>query len=140
MVAGTCTQVYIGKTRQVLKLRKQWISCELWAAGRILGLCSLPFHLFHPSRPSYLHRPWERFGDRTLGQSGCTGTHQAEDAGLTSCDGTDSAWPSTASFIPHLPPLMVWSRLHAAGVELSTSPALARLREPHRGHGFSTLC
>lgn len=47
MVAGVCTQVCIGKIRQVLKFGNQWVLCVLPVAGRILGLSSLPFHLIH---------------------------------------------------------------------------------------------
>lgn len=65
MVAGACTQICIGRSRQVLKLGNQWVShvgswlqVGFWDSPACLSTSSTP-----PSRASHLHRLWEHFGD-----------------------------------------------------------------------------
>lgn len=52
-VAGACTQVCIGKIRQVLKFGNQWVSCILPVAGRILGISSLPYLIYTPPQQGF---------------------------------------------------------------------------------------
>lgn len=90
------------------------ITCVLLVAGRVLGLSSLPFHLIHPIPAGLLGSVLVIFG--------AVWVCRASPGRRLTCDGTDSAWPSTASFIPTSLPS--WSAPGCMEQSLHSSPHL----------------